>query len=160
MRALPPYERRAVEVDLPVVVAWVAERPELRAEVVLDWLKFLAGTGSMRIVVYVRDAADVRRTEVELAALMRSPERLRVWEWTGVSDERRRVQQTVMRLRNAEGPGIARVTFSVSGGESRLVEVSLDRWDPEYAAELEAIRPGWVQVSREPFDGDWHDSGR
>lgn len=130
------------------------------AEVVLDCLGFLSGNGSPRIVVYLRDREAVRRTEQELAAVMRSPERLRVWEWTGDSDERRRVQQTVMQLRNAEGPGIARVTFSVTSESSPVVEVSLDRWDPVFAAELEAIRPGWVQVLREPFDGNWHDIER
>lgn len=81
MRQLPPYEARVVAADLPVVAAWVAERPGLRAEVVLDCLGFLSGNGSTRIVVYLRDREAVRRTEQELAAVMRSPERLRVWEY-------------------------------------------------------------------------------
>jgi hypothetical protein len=157
MRQLPPYEARVIEADWPVVAAWVAERPELDAEAVLDCLGFLSGRGVTRIVVYLRDPTAVRRTEEELAALMRSPERLRVWEWTGHVDELRRAQQTVMQLRNVEGPGIARVTFSVTSGP--VIDVSLDRWDPVFAAELESIRPGWVRVLREPFDGNWHDIG-
>ncbi|GAB3821583.1 hypothetical protein GCM10028799_33510 [Kribbella italica] len=158
MRQLPPYEARAIDADLPVVAAWVAARPELGAEVVLDCLGFLSGNGVSRIVVYLRDRDAVRRTKDELAAVMRSPERLRVWEWTGDADEKRRVQHTVMQLRNAEGPVIARVTFSVTSESSPVVEVSLDRWDPVFAAELEGIRPGWVRVSPEPFVGNRHDA--
>ncbi|WP_432950491.1 hypothetical protein ACQPXM_19240 [Kribbella sp. CA-253562] len=150
MRDPTAYERATIELDLPVVERWVAARPELGGEVVIDRDEYDSNVGHVLVVVWLRDHSAVRRTREQLVEVMARPEHLRVRRWMPDPADVERLRAIVQAMR-AEGPGRARISFTGLDGETGFLVVGLDRRDPDFAAEIEAVRPGWVRVLPDPM---------
>jgi hypothetical protein len=150
MRELTEYEQATIELDLPVVERWIAARPELGGEVMVDRDEYESNVGHVLLVVWLRDHSAVRRTRGQLAELMTRPEHLRVRRWMPDPAEVERLRETVRAMR-AEGPGRARITVTGLDGATGFLVVGVDRRDPAFAAEIEAVRPGWVRVLPDPM---------
>jgi hypothetical protein len=160
MRRLSPYEQATIDLDLPTIERWIAGRPNLGAEVVVDRDAYDSNTGHVLLVVRLLDHTAVRRTRDELAALLSRPEHLRVrkWRWMPDPAEIDQLQEIVWAMR-ADGPGRGRVSVSWPDLETGFLVVALDRPDPAFAAEIEAVRPGWVRVHPEPMRAEPLGSG-
>jgi hypothetical protein len=147
MRALPPYDRATIDLDLPVVQAWAEEHGELVAEVNVDREAFESNLGHVVLVVEVRDHTAVLRTQAEVGALLHRPEHLRVRVWAPDPAELAVLSRQVWDLQSTTETQIASTGPDPVTG---LLQVAQDRRDPEFAARLEAIHPGWIQVLPEP----------
>ncbi len=147
MRALPPYEQATLDLDLPAVEVWAREHAELVAEVNVDRAAFDSNVGHVVLVVEVRDHTAVRRTPAELGALLQRPEHLRVRVWAPDAAELEVLSRRVWDLRATTDTQIAGMGQDPVTG---LLEVALDRRDPEFATQVEAVHPGWIRVLPDP----------
>ncbi|ONI69318.1 hypothetical protein BWI15_22230 [Kribbella sp. ALI-6-A] len=150
MRELTAYERATLELDLPVIQRWAAAHPELGAEAVVDRDEYDSNVGHVLLVVWLRDHSAVRRTREQLVEVMARPEHLRVRRWMPNPAEVERLREIVRAMR-AEGPGRAQISVTGLDGETGFLVVGLDRQDADFAAEIEAVRPGWVRVLPDPI---------
>ncbi len=152
MRELSAYEQATIDLDLPVIERWIAEYPALGAEVVVERDAYDSNIGHVLLVLRLLDHTVVRRARDELTPLLSRPEHLRVrkWRWMPDPAEIDQLHKAVRALR-AEGPDRGKISVSWPDMESGFLVVALDREDPAFAAEIEAVRPGWVRVHPEPI---------
>jgi hypothetical protein len=155
MRELSAYEQATIDLDLPVIERWIAANPTLGAEVVVDHDAYDSNAGHVLLVVRLLDHTAVGRTRDELTTLLSRPEHLRVrkWRWMPDPEEISRLQHFVSEMR-ADGPDRGRISVTWPDMTTGFLVVALDREDQAFAAEIEAIRPGWVTVHPEPIRVD------
>ncbi|WP_460653304.1 hypothetical protein [Kribbella endophytica] len=153
MRELSAYEQATIDLDLPVIERWIAQHPALGAEALVDHDAYDSNAGHVLLVVLLHDHSAVRRTRDELAATLSRPEHLRVRRWMPEPAEIERLRKQVRAMR-AEGPGHGQISVTWPDSETGFLVVGLDRHDPAFATEIEAVRPGWVRVHPEPMRVD------
>lgn len=155
MRALSAYEQATLDLDLPVIERWIDEHPTFGAEALAERDAYDSNTGHVVLVVRLLDPTAVRRARDELTPLLSRPEHLRVrrWRWMPDPAEIDQLQEVVRALR-ADGPERGQVSVTWPDMESGFLVVALDREDPAFAAEIEAVRPGWIRVHPEPMRVD------
>ncbi|GAA1515846.1 hypothetical protein [Kribbella lupini] len=146
-RVLTPYEQATLDLDLPVLKVWAEEHPGLVAEVNVDRQAFDSNVGHVVLVLEVRDHTAVRRTQAEVGALLQRPEHLRVRVWAPDPAELELLSRLVWDLQSTTDTQIAGTGPDPVTG---LLQVALDRRDPEFTARLRAIHPGWIQVLPDP----------
>jgi hypothetical protein len=150
MRELPPDEQATVDIDLPIVKAWVAQHPGAKANVHVDRAPYDSNMGHVLIAVTVPRRHDVRWVQDELTPLLERADRLRVRHFQPSLEDAERVQEWLHATQPEPGGARTGISWSYADPESGKLLVALDRRDPLYAAELEAASGGVIEVRPDP----------
>jgi len=137
--------------DLPVVRQWVERNPDTDAQ-----LTETVEHGGDRVVLVISIPVheEMIRARTEIPPLVQFPKLLRFRRWQPAAQETEWTLQWVLGLmRRQEELGLpTKVTSTGPHPQSGLIEITLDRVDPTYAAELEARGDGLVVVLPEPVN--------
>lgn len=137
--------------DLPVVRQWVERNPDTDARLT-ETVEH--GGDRVVLVISIPAHAEMLRARIEIPPLVRFPELLRFRRWQPSEQETEWTLQWVLGLmRRQEELGLpTKVTSTGPHPVSGLIEITLDRVDPAYAAELEARGNGLTVVLPEPVN--------
>jgi hypothetical protein len=134
--------------DLPVVQQWVARNPNADARLT----ETTAHGGDQVLVISIPAHEQMVLARIEIPPLVQFPELLRIRRWRPTEQETEWTLQWVLGLmRRQEDLGLpTRVTSAGPHPVSGLIEITLDRVDHAYAAELETRGDGLVFVLPDP----------